>query len=263
PGGDPAAAMADAARLGQAMLSGAGGSQPGSGAAQAGGVPGSASLGQAMGGGQPVQSQVADADAARLEKLMNDMAGADTQQGVNPKVAREGKSTGASSEGGHLAGRRGEAGAGKGGGGAPAAKVDAADVSSEGMAQANAVADQIRKRTVETAHAVSKVRKALADGSSGEVDSGLSKLAAMKGENNPYVMKMQAYVYMREGKYLQAGSLLEDVLKKRKNDLDAAKNMVIVEMKTEQQSSARDRLKDLMRRYPGDRQLRELHQHLN
>ncbi|MBF0152606.1 MAG: tetratricopeptide repeat protein [Magnetococcales bacterium] len=129
--------------------------------------------------------------------------------------------------------------------------------------QESAVAGEIKKKTVATAHAVFKMKRALAAGDTADVDAGLNSLAGMKGENNPFVMKMQAYVYMREGKYAQAGSLLEEVLKVRKNDLDAAKNMVIVEMKTNQNVQAQERLKELLRRYPNDRQLRDLRQYLN
>ncbi|MBF0135851.1 MAG: tetratricopeptide repeat protein [Magnetococcales bacterium] len=222
-----------------------------------------------------IDSSITADDASRLEQILGGLGdepsttkGVDSQKAASETAKSRGKTRSLSETGkGPADGKQtmdepGIPGMEKAGG-----EKDSTDnanhASSSGDAQNYAQSGEIKKKTLETSRTVSRLKSALAVGNNEEVDAGLSRLAASKGENNPFVMKMQAFMYMREGKYDQAGALLEEVLRNRKNDLDAAKNMVIVEMKTNRVPLAQERLKELLRRHPNDRQLRDLRQYLN
>ncbi|MBF0426281.1 MAG: tetratricopeptide repeat protein [Magnetococcales bacterium] len=219
------------------------------------------------------------AEAARLERLLNGLAGGEQPPKSGAAQIADAGSSGAksadspaeaaseasASSGGKRTTSRGGSSSG-GNANAKKGKGEAVAGSPAGTGdypQGDDAAEAVRKKTMAMAQAAATARKALASGDAQQADASLSKLATMKGGHNAYVMKMQAYVYMREGKYAQAGSLLEEVLKTRRDDLDAAKNMVIVEMKTNRGDLAQERLKDLLRRFPNDRQLRDLRQYLN
>jgi hypothetical protein len=91
----------------------------------------------------------------------------------------------------------------------------------------------------------------------------LKRLAKIKGEDNPYVLKLAAYAHIRQGNLEQARELLAMILADQPDDLDAGLNMAVVDIRAGRHENARQRLGRLLDLYPEEgkisRYLRRLH----
>ena len=90
------------------------------------------------------------------------------------------------------------------------------------------------------------------------VEELLDRLEGLKGQGDPYVLKLRAFWELRQGDYLSAGSHLKRVLAKDKNDVEAGVNMAILEIKTNRLQDARRRLLRLKELYPDDNLITDL-----
>ncbi len=77
----------------------------------------------------------------------------------------------------------------------------------------------------------------------------LGQLTALKGKDNIYVMKLRAFLHIRNQDYESAVLLLEKVLEKDHTDLEAGINMAVVEIKTNRIQDAKKRLAKLREIY--------------
>jgi len=91
----------------------------------------------------------------------------------------------------------------------------------------------------------------------------LEQLAALKGSDNGYVLKLKAYWLMQQDNYQPAMTLLKKVLKRNENDLEAGINMAILEIKTNRIQQANKRLAGLQETYPEDVRIAEILNQLN
>ena len=78
----------------------------------------------------------------------------------------------------------------------------------------------------------------------------IGELEALKGSENTYVLKLKAYWHLRRDEFDAAVVLLNKVLQKNAEDLEAGINMAVAEMKTNQFAAAEERLDKLREVYP-------------
>ena len=118
------------------------------------------------------------------------------------------------------------------------------------------------EKTAKTASLVTKIKSAMSVGSTDQIEDLIDQLALLKGEENSYVLKLRAFWYLRQHDYKSAAALLNRVLKRDENDLDAGINMAILEIKTDRLTEARKRLARLREIYPENTLIYELIQKL-
>ncbi|MEA1936400.1 MAG: tetratricopeptide repeat protein [Thermodesulfobacteriota bacterium] len=109
---------------------------------------------------------------------------------------------------------------------------------------------------------VKEIQKSMTADSNTQTEKLLDQLTRLKGEKDSYVLKLRAFYHMRQGNYNLAASLLNKVLQKNKNDLEAGVNMAILEIKTGQLTEAKNRLSRLRDVYPHNIRIPELIQKL-
>ncbi|MBF0455495.1 MAG: tetratricopeptide repeat protein [Magnetococcales bacterium] len=89
------------------------------------------------------------------------------------------------------------------------------------------------------------------DGGDHEAVAGhLTRLQTMLGDQNPFVIKMQAYWYLRQENHHRAHRLLSQILDATPQDFEANLNMAVAEIGIDKLHSARIRLNGLIDRHP-------------
>lgn len=97
---------------------------------------------------------------------------------------------------------------------------------------------------------VSRIERALALEDMAGAGALIDELAALKGTQDSYVLKLRAFWHMRQGDFDKASPLLLQVLERRPNDLEAGINMAIADINRGRFTSAKERLVELRERYP-------------
>lgn len=105
---------------------------------------------------------------------------------------------------------------------------------------------------------IARIEKSLAASDLTQAGSLVDTLAAMKPKQDRYVLKLRAYLAMRQGDLASAASSLASVLACDEDDLEAGLNMAVVEIKTDRLTKARQRLARLRERYPEDTRIADL-----
>jgi len=111
----------------------------------------------------------------------------------------------------------------------------------------------LRNKADQQAHVVQLVRRIEAAMNRHDDQAArqlINALAALKGHENIYVLKLKAYWHLRRDEFDAAVVLLNKVLKKDAEDLEAGINLAVVEMKTSQFAAAQKRLAKLHEVYP-------------
>ena len=96
---------------------------------------------------------------------------------------------------------------------------------------------------------VARIQPNIRLGNKDKVEKLINRLGLLIGPENDYIIKLKSYWYITQEDYESASSLLGEVLKKRKNDLEAGINMAILEIKTGRVDQARKRLQKLRNIY--------------
>lgn len=118
-------------------------------------------------------------------------------------------------------------------------------------------------RSLETNRLVNKIRSCMATVDCRQIDHLFDQLQALKGTNNPYVLKLKGYWYLQQDQFESAAGLLQKVLVQDENDLEAGVNMAIAEMRLNRWQPAKQRLARLREVYPDNAKLAELWQQIN
>ncbi|RLB35152.1 MAG: hypothetical protein DRH12_16850 [Deltaproteobacteria bacterium] len=118
-------------------------------------------------------------------------------------------------------------------------------------------------KTAQISQVVSRVQGAMAMGDEEAVDNLMPRLESLKGENDPFVLKLKAFWLMKKGRYQDASRFLIKVMERLPSDLEAGINMAIVEIKTGQVDRARKRLRSLREIYQDNTQIPELLRKIN
>jgi hypothetical protein len=104
-------------------------------------------------------------------------------------------------------------------------------------------------KSAEIARLVARLHKSIDRADDAQAEDLLGQLTALKGEDNIYVMKLRAFLHIRNQDYESAALLLEKVLESDGMDLEAGINMAIIEIKTNRIQDARKRLAKLREIY--------------
>ncbi len=139
---------------------------------------------------------------------------------------------------------------------------DAAELSFIESESQSAKADKIHVANIEKSRKatrlVSKINRAIRDDDYDHVEKLLDQLAVLKGNENSYVMKLKAFWLLKQEDYDSAALILEKVLEKDENDMEAGINMAVVEVNNDKQPDAWERLLKLKEIYPDNTLIPEL-----
>jgi tetratricopeptide (TPR) repeat protein len=114
-------------------------------------------------------------------------------------------------------------------------------------------AKRIRESSVITEQQiVKKIQISFIEGDMKNAENLLEQLAAIKGEDSIYVMKLRAFFCLHTGKNRSAVSLLKKVLARNADDAEAGINMAILEIRLKEYSQAKLRLTRLKSIYPAN-----------
>jgi len=114
------------------------------------------------------------------------------------------------------------------------------------------------KKTAGIARLVSKAERSIDSGDFELANTLIGELELLKGKENSYVMKLRAVLYMRQGDLKSAASLLNTVLERDQDDLEAGINMAVIEIKTNRLDEAHKRLAALSEVYQANTTIPEL-----
>ncbi len=114
------------------------------------------------------------------------------------------------------------------------------------------------KKNARICRLISKTKVSLFSGNDSRTESLLNELNSYKGQDDEYVMKLRAFWYLKRGKYELAKPLLDLLLEKDENDLEAGINMAVLEIRTNRLGQAQTRLENLRRIYADNTQIPSL-----
>jgi tetratricopeptide (TPR) repeat protein len=126
----------------------------------------------------------------------------------------------------------------------------------------SSIADAERKRQAGQARmhlTVNKIanqmRAAVQAGDVHQSNAFLGQLEKIKGENNPFVKKLEAYLHIRQGNLVKARAVLSSILATAPDDLEAGLNMAVIDIRSGHHDQARQRLVRLLDQYPEEDQI--------
>lgn len=108
------------------------------------------------------------------------------------------------------------------------------------------------QKNIKIGNIIGKIKREIKEHDARKTEQLIDQLASIKGKNDQYVLKLKAFYLMNQGDFTSAVSLLNRVLQKDKNDLEAGINMAILEMKSGQVNEAKSRLYRLRDIHPHD-----------
>ena len=114
------------------------------------------------------------------------------------------------------------------------------------------------RRSLNISRLIAEIQQSMQSSDSRRTEQLLRQLAALKGRNDPYVMKLRSYWYTQQGELDRAAAVLKEVLQRNPNDLEAGLNMAIIDIKSGRYRQANDRLARLREIYPEDTRIPEL-----
>lgn len=104
----------------------------------------------------------------------------------------------------------------------------------------------------------SRLRGAVGRGDAAEAERTLAEVERLKGKNHPFALNLRAYWLMSREEFAAAEPLLQEILRRRPDDRDAAINLVVAELRTGRRDAARARFSTLASLYPDDPRLAAL-----
>ena len=126
----------------------------------------------------------------------------------------------------------------------------------------SSIADAERKRQAGQARmhlTVTKIanqmRAAVQAGNVDQANAFLAQLEKIKGVNNPFVKKLEAYLHIRQGNLEKARAVLSSILATAPDDLETGLNMAVIDIRSGRHDEARQRLVRLLDQYPEEDQI--------
>ena len=101
-------------------------------------------------------------------------------------------------------------------------------------------------RSAQMALLVARLQQAMRRGDEQKVKTLLERLESIKGRSD-YVMRVRAFWYLKKGEYDMARPLLQQLIAKNEEDVEAGINMAVLDIRTNRLEAARKRLRDLRR----------------
>jgi tetratricopeptide (TPR) repeat protein len=126
----------------------------------------------------------------------------------------------------------------------------------------SSIADAERKRQAGQArmhltvtNIANQMRAAVQAGNVDQSNAFLAQLMKIKGENNPFVKKLEAYLHIRQGNLEKARAVLSSILATAPDDLETGLNMAVIDIRSGRHEQARQRLVRLLDQYPEEDQI--------
>lgn len=117
--------------------------------------------------------------------------------------------------------------------------------------QKNRLARQKRVKAVSNiALLVKEIETLLKRGDYQKAESLIQTLSTLKQSENPYLMKLKAFIEIKSNRLDTAAHLLNEVLKHHPDDLEAGINMAVIEIKQHRTDLAKNRLIRLREQHP-------------
>ncbi len=91
-----------------------------------------------------------------------------------------------------------------------------------------------------------------------ETEQLIQKLTDLTHKDNPYLLKIKSFFFIKTGKNNQAAEILQKILATDQNDLEANINMAIIEIKNGKIEDAHFRLVNLAKIYPENSTIQDL-----
>ena len=114
------------------------------------------------------------------------------------------------------------------------------------------------RRSLDISRLIAEIKHSMHASNHDRTEQLLTELARRKGREDPYVMKLQSYWHTQQGNLDRASALLQKVLLRKPDDLEAGINMAILEIKAGRIRQADERLSRLREIYPEDTRIPEL-----
>ncbi len=114
------------------------------------------------------------------------------------------------------------------------------------------------RRSLDISRLIAEIQQSMHVSDHRRTEKLLKQLTRRKGRNDPYVMKLQSYWHTQQGDLGRASALLQKVLQRKPDDLEAGINMAILEIKAGQIRQADERLSRLREIYPEDTRIPDL-----
>jgi len=123
--------------------------------------------------------------------------------------------------------------------------------------------EQARRAALAKSARIGRLVRQIEQALAGSAEAGdpsvlLKKLARLKGENHPYVVKLRAYHNFQRGKVALAEADLHKVIAAQPDDLEAGINLALIEIHDQRYDSALVRLKALRQVYPENERIADL-----
>ena len=119
------------------------------------------------------------------------------------------------------------------------------------------------KKSYRISRLIEQIHTSMQEMDHSKTEALLKQLASLKGPDSGYVLKLKSYWLLQQAQYKSAMSLLQKVLERNENDLEAGINMAIIEIKTDRLQQAGKRLSRLRENYPEDARIAEILNKLN
>ncbi len=126
------------------------------------------------------------------------------------------------------------------------------DVSGPAAAERDRIITRLVRQRKQTASLVADIRRAMDGKDFAKAGLLLDSLAAIKGEGNLIVRQLRAYWMIKTGRLQEAEAQLNHILEVDPDDLEAAINLAVVQIKTGRLRRAKEVLEQLYLRFPED-----------
>ena len=118
------------------------------------------------------------------------------------------------------------------------------------------------RSNLEVIKLIQEIKKSIRHGNPDDTEHLIERLAAHKGADDFYVLKLRAYWRLQHQDYDAAAKYLTKVLDKNSDDMEAGINMVIIDINCQRIERARTRLQKLEKVYPDNLVIADLMQKL-
>ena len=108
------------------------------------------------------------------------------------------------------------------------------------------------RRSLDISRLIAEIQQSMQASDHRRTEELLVQLTRRKGRDDPYVLKLKSYWHTQQGDLNRASALLQQVLRRKPDDLEAGINMAILEIKTGRIRQADKRLSRLREIYPED-----------
>lgn len=114
------------------------------------------------------------------------------------------------------------------------------------------------EKGIKVASLISSIEESIQEKDYRKTEQLIQKLSDLTHKDNPYLLKIKSFFFIKTERYQQAAENLQKILAKDQNDLEANINMAIIELKNGKIEDAHFRLVNLAKIYPENTTIQDL-----